>query len=411
MKPMTTSKSQQYHFPKFLMSGYGGSIHPVTDEKCRELVAGGYNAVHAGWESVEDNIADINKLNEYGIVCDVLNDWRIRSLGTAAAVDQYTYEEIRDIIAAVEADYAGRCEFLGYHLGDEPSAARFPVFAMVVKALHEVNPAREAFVNLFPCYASSEQLGTPDYETYLQTFVETVGPMFIGYDNYPFVLDKNGKRGVWESHYVRNLASVRNCAADAGLDCHVIVQLDKWSEYTDEVGPTQTLWNVNLALAYGFKRIEYFTYFRENRPEFAEFKTEGFDDRMYEASKYANLKTIKVGEELLDKTSTAVFAYGALSDAVRETAYVSDAGLGEISGEGRAIIGTFDDGSVYFVNRAAYEGPASTYLLGGYTADLEWFDPESGVWKDASACAAMTKTADGWSITLSPAEAVLFRAK
>ena len=58
-------------------------------------------------------------------------------------------------------------------------------------------PARErsghlAYINLFPTYANSEQLGTKGdvetaYREHLQQFVDVVKPALISYDHYHFL--------------------------------------------------------------------------------------------------------------------------------------------------------------------------------------------------------------------------------
>ncbi|GEM_PF-1152798 len=411
MYTLTTKKSEQYQFTRYIVTSYCATGY-VDDALCDKLIAGGYNAVQVGCGSVDTNVAALQKLAERGLYCDALCENRITSLAYANAAD-YTYEQVYDIVAQVNADYAGCSNLLGYFIIDEPNASQFEMLGMIVRAIREICPDKEGYINLFPSYASAQQLGAASFEEYVSSYLMTVNPQFLQVDNYTFNVSNEG-RGNMSTFYFNDLAVLRKWAGYFGLDAEFIVQLDRWSEGTDQVGPTQVLWEVNMPLAYGFKRISYFTFFEYNG--FANLYAGDFATARYEASKIANAATFKVGEELFTKESIAVYSYNNAARPVYEVsslevAYTPEAGLGTISGTGSAVIGTFDDGSVYFVNRAAYDGDADTYVLGGYTADLEWFDPADGAWKDASTCPAMAKTAEGWSITLAPANAVLFRSR
>src|SRR5690606_29918681 len=60
----------------------------------------------------------------------------------------------------------------GYQLRDEPTAAFFPGLATVSGVVKEQHPGAWPYINLFPNYANAGQLGAPDYESYLERFVE-----------------------------------------------------------------------------------------------------------------------------------------------------------------------------------------------------------------------------------------------
>ena len=46
-----------------------------------------------------------------------------------------------------------------YFITDEPNAAQFPALGRLVAYLRERDPAHLAYINLFPTYATNEQLG------------------------------------------------------------------------------------------------------------------------------------------------------------------------------------------------------------------------------------------------------------
>ena len=95
-----------------------------------------------------------------------------------------------------------------YYIIDEPNASQFPALGRLVAYLRERDPAHLAYVNLFPTYASNEQLGTKGekvtaYREHVRQYVEVVKPGLISYDHYQFTT--NGDT----ADYFLNLAMIR----------------------------------------------------------------------------------------------------------------------------------------------------------------------------------------------------------
>ena len=68
------------------------------------------------------------------------------------------------------------------------------------------------FINLFPNYATPEQLGTKNYQEYLDTFLTTVKPDVLCYDHYALMKD-----GTLRPDYFQNLAFIREAALRHGV--------------------------------------------------------------------------------------------------------------------------------------------------------------------------------------------------
>ena len=64
-------------------------------------------------------------------------------------------------------------------------------------------PAALPYINLFPNYASPDQLGTVDYAYHVRAYLETVQPPFLSYDHYS-LLEAGDRPG-----YFANLEVVR----------------------------------------------------------------------------------------------------------------------------------------------------------------------------------------------------------
>ena len=75
----------------------------------------------------------------------------------------------------------------GYYIRDEPNARDFPELRKTVDEIRKARPGRLAYINLFPNYASEQQLGTKTYEEHVRRFVEEVGVDVLSMDHYPWM--------------------------------------------------------------------------------------------------------------------------------------------------------------------------------------------------------------------------------
>src|SRR5207253_325496 len=115
-----------------------------------------------------------------------------------------------------------------YFIIDEPGAAQFLALGKLVAHLRERDPAHLAYINLFPTYASNEQLGTKGdvvaaYQEHLRLFIEQVKPALISYDHYQFAVAGDTPQ------YFLNLGLIRRASLDAGLPFLNIVQSCTWT--------------------------------------------------------------------------------------------------------------------------------------------------------------------------------------
>jgi hypothetical protein len=116
-----------------------------------------------------------------------------------------------------------------------------------------------AYINLFPTYATNQQLGTQGdtvtaYREYLRQFLETVKPMLLSYDNYQFMANSDGDQ------YFLNLSMIRQAAEEAGVPFLNIVQACSWSTSVRVPVPDEMRYLVYTTAAYGAEGISYFVY-------------------------------------------------------------------------------------------------------------------------------------------------------
>lgn len=158
-------------------------------------------------------------------------------------------------VKALTKTTRGHPALFGYYLRDEPSAKVFPGLRKWAAAFQKADPAACAYINLFPNYATPEQLGSPDYERHLEAYVKTVRPRFISYDHYALM-----EGGILRAGYFENLEAVRRVALRHQIPFWNIVLSNAHFNYAE---PTAAGFRFQLytTLAYGGRGISYFTYF------------------------------------------------------------------------------------------------------------------------------------------------------
>ncbi|MBN1293375.1 MAG: beta-galactosidase, partial [Candidatus Latescibacteria bacterium] len=141
----------------------------------------------------------------------------------------------------------------GYHLRDEPNAKDFPELAAWVQRIRAVDDDHFCYINLFPNYASAEQLGNPSYREHVELFVKTVPVQVLSFDHYP-VMTK-GLRPEWSE----NLEIISEAARKAGKPFWAFALAVAHDPY-----PIPSIDHLRLQvysnLAYGAQGIQYFTY-------------------------------------------------------------------------------------------------------------------------------------------------------
>jgi hypothetical protein len=217
----------------------------MSADRYREIAEAGITVAQVSGTR-ESIIQQLNWCEDNGITGMVL-DGRVHA-GMSTKADW------RETVCEVVADFAWHPAFWGYYLTDEPNAAQYPALGEITRAFDEADPQHPTYINLFPNYASEEQLGTPTYEEHIARYVEVVKPPLVSYDHYAIMEDGND----WPIFYP-NLSVVRKYALEAGLDFWQIVLSLAFHECRDP-SEADLRWQVWMTLAYGGKGISYFTY-------------------------------------------------------------------------------------------------------------------------------------------------------
>lgn len=139
----------------------------------------------------------------------------------------------------------------GYHLKDEPSADMYPALGRVAAELRRLAPGKWPYINLLPGEG-------PDYDSYLEQFIQVCRPPILSYDRY--VLFESGSQ--WPVFWA-NLAQVRDAARKHDLPFHNIILTAAHWHYripTDEDIRMQ----VFGSLVYGARGIAYYKFMSES---------------------------------------------------------------------------------------------------------------------------------------------------
>ena len=125
----------------------------------------------------------------------------------------------------------------------------------------------DPYVNLFPNYASLQQLGTDSYDAYLRTYLKQIPLPYLSWDNYSL------EHGRMDPRFYDNLEQVRRVTLEAGIpfwNCVLANTLFRYMEPSDATFHLQ----VYATLAYGGRGIQFFTYFT---PDIGNFRPASID--------------------------------------------------------------------------------------------------------------------------------------
>jgi len=111
---------------------------------------------------------------------------------------------VRANVASLIEEVDSHPAVFGYFLRDEPNAEEFPGLAIMSKTFLEATPNKIPYINLYPNYASQQQLGTENYWEHVEKYVSIVNPPIISYDHYALMEHEPLREG-----YFVNLETIR----------------------------------------------------------------------------------------------------------------------------------------------------------------------------------------------------------
>ncbi|WP_165073240.1 hypothetical protein [Paludisphaera rhizosphaerae] len=341
-----------------------------------------------GWGHTPNDPAVLKKMRECGLTVagfvepaalDACRDAGLKAIVSDPRTAGYDWAKVdaaeaRSRVESLVKEVKGNPAVYGYLLRDEPSSAFFPGLAAVASAVKEFHPSAWPYINLFPNYATPEQLGSPDYDSHIKTFVEVCKPTALSYDNYSMLYGGGLREG-----YFANLDSMRRAGLENKLPFWNIVLTSAHFNYR-EATDADIRFQVYTSLAYGARGIAYFTYFT---PAIGNYRLGPIDQFGHETPTWAKLRTVnlqvaKLAPTLLKLRSDAVYHFG---DAPKECRGPDDHSL-ITSIAGPMLVGDFthEDGSRYvmIVNRSFTESIPSQPTFRQPPKKVEQVSPYDG---------------------------------
>lgn len=339
----------------------------MSESVAKQMADGGFNVVWCGEK-------DLNLLQKHGLR-GMMHD----GLLSPATMD--SPEKVKQLDGLIDR-IKNHPAMYSYYIIDEPSAAAFAGLGKLTAHIRQRDPAHLPYINLFPTYASNEQLGTkgavvPAYQEYLKRFVETVKPMLLSYDNYQFM------KGSDRKDYFQNLDLMRKESQKTGIPFLNIVQAASWAPDVRVPVAEEMRYLVYTTAAYGAQGISYYVYQAANHTG-GMTNAGGSPTAIYDAVKVLNPEFVSIVSQLQPLRSTGVY-HTAMKEAGCEpvranAAFQMDASASKVKERG-LLLGNFGNGEnanhVLVVN-LDYKSEVSATFVG--PGELESFDASTGKW-------------------------------
>lgn len=249
----------------FVRSYFDSTWHsiPINSSAHNQLAAMGVNVVQDSFNGISLNLAQASGMQ--GMVDFHSVGWLHSNGGVRYEVDPTPSTSLtnsdKTIIAAqavsLSNTYSSHPSLLGYNLRDEPHMDEFEALAYAQQQVLLNDPDALPVVDLFPNYASSAQLGTSSYDTYVSEFVRIVQPKALSFNNYIF------------NTLHSNLTTIRHHALQADIPFWYIYHAHPTSGVPADPTEGELRWQMYTAMAYGAKGVRAFTYSTVNDPSYS----------------------------------------------------------------------------------------------------------------------------------------------
>ena len=263
---------------------------PMTDQTAQQMAEGGWNVV---W--CREN--ELDTAERHGLRAQLQD-------GLLAPASLETPAQKERLDALIERARVHPALY-SYFITDEPNATNFAALGKLVSYLREKDPAHLAYINLFPTYASNDQLGNRGdkvaaYQAHLREYLESVKPALVSYDHYQFTAKGDSP------DYFLNLALIRQAALDSWLPFLNIVQPATWTPSMRIPKPEEMRFLVYTTLAYGAQGISYYVYCCQGHTG-GIANPDGSPTPLYPALKTLNREFVRIARELQPLKSLGVY--------------------------------------------------------------------------------------------------------
>lgn len=301
---------------------------------------------------------------------------------------------------SIVADYGAHPALAGYFVTDEPAVPSFAGLGEVLAGLRARDPGHPGYVNLLPTYATTDQLGAPDYATYLEAWLAAAQPSVLSYDHYHFLTtgDRPG--------FFLNLALARQASLAHGVPFWQIVLAIPHLVYRP-LTEAEKRWEVMQTLAWGGKGVMFFTYWTPPIEGWGAglITVDGAQSTQYGEVQAINADAAAIGRYLVPATSVTAFQSGAL-DVGAAPRRPGDAAL--VASAAPTSVGVFTSAgdTLILVANRDYTSAATVPVALSGSESPRLLDPDTGAWLSLP----LTPTVDGFtqvSLELPPGDGAL----
>jgi len=327
---------------------------------------------------------ELDAVRDAGLMCIVSRT----PLEAMVARPETTSAQIQEAVSALAARIGSHPAAFGVYLRDEPSAAQMPMIGRLAQALLKAMPGKVPYVNLFPNYATRQQLGAASYEEHLRAYFKFVRLPYLSWDNYSLT------DGEMQQSFYDNLDIVRKLTLEAKVpfwNCILATTMFRYMEPSEATFSLQ----VYSTLAYGGRGIQYFTYFTPDNGNYRLAAVDPYGNRTptWDIMRRINNQIHALAPTLLKLHSTGVYHWPVSTAA--GTGLLKD-----IKTSGKLVVGEFAGPGgrryVMLVNKSLKESvsfrletwkegaslhrvsPASGQE-GGFGGEANWLAPGGGI--------------------------------
>jgi hypothetical protein len=191
------------------------------------------------------NLSFFNDAASMGKALDIAKEAGIRMIVYCPELKTSTAETVKK--------FRNHPAVAGYMLRDEPNRSDFEELGKWAREIGKYDKKHFCYLNLFPNYATEQQLGTKTYQEYVDLFIREVPVQFISFDHYPVLGDS------LRSNWYENLEIISDAASRAGKPFWAFALSVAHGHYPIPTLPQLRL-QVFSDLAYGAQCVQYFTY-------------------------------------------------------------------------------------------------------------------------------------------------------
>ena len=301
-----------------------------------------YSLDRHSYGSSNPNItAALSLCEKYGIGYFVDSYWVMGQLGTHTsdvAIEDMALgrESGKKILAEILTDLSQYKSFIGLHSFDEPFTAQLDNIGVFSDAFYSLEESKglDMYMNARGYWAEEDNFwGYSDpiaYDAYIKKIFEEAKPRMLSVTQYPYTSANTPESTVTALMY-NQLSIYRKYSKQYGVPFWRMLQAGgQWNdlaEWIPSVDPYpsegELLYDVNLALAYGAKAIQYFPLIQPIHFAYEEGGTYDFENRngligadgnltrWYYYAKRANEQVKAVDEYLMKSENDGIIVHGA----------------------------------------------------------------------------------------------------